>query len=210
MPGHYFEEAVREALTGLLVDDPGKYCVLGGIRVPGGHIPNFWGPDHVHISIGEPIESFADVKIQGAKGLQAADLDRMRALRRLVEKAVAAEESTPRARFEAKFGKVQEEKDHGWIYPFGKSRVQLWFDGDPQIVGTILYNEGEPAPAKDVAAKARAIAQVDRDFLLAFLTKKYGGANQQEKEELRAFLDATASVVNWTAQERQKLLEQNP
>jgi hypothetical protein len=66
--GEAFEKRVRADLAGGEVGDPAKVHVLEGIRVPGGAVPNVWGPDHVHVSIGEPLEHLARVEVQGKKG----------------------------------------------------------------------------------------------------------------------------------------------
>jgi hypothetical protein len=58
---------VRAALSEPAFRDPAKVRVLGGIKVPGGDIPNKWGRDHVHVSLGEPLDSFAKVEIHGTK-----------------------------------------------------------------------------------------------------------------------------------------------
>src|SRR5262249_3532231 len=63
--GEFFEESVRDALAEPFVENPATVKVLGGIPVPGGNVPNMWGRDHVHISLGESLEVFASVKIKG-------------------------------------------------------------------------------------------------------------------------------------------------
>jgi hypothetical protein len=65
--GEHFESDVRAALAEFTGKDPAKACVLEGIPVPGGQIPNHWGPDHVHISNGEPISLFATIEIRERK-----------------------------------------------------------------------------------------------------------------------------------------------
>jgi hypothetical protein len=54
-------------LSDRLVRDPAKVRVLGGIKVPGGDVPNKWGGDHVHVSLGEPLDYFAKVEIHWQK-----------------------------------------------------------------------------------------------------------------------------------------------
>jgi hypothetical protein len=61
--GEFFEGCVRSALAEPNID-PARVHVLEGIRVPGGQVPNTWGPGHVHISVGEPLSRFARVTIQ--------------------------------------------------------------------------------------------------------------------------------------------------
>jgi hypothetical protein len=62
--GEHFEQCVREALADPAVKEPAKVRVLSRIPVPGGNVPNQWGADHVHISLGEPRERFARVEIR--------------------------------------------------------------------------------------------------------------------------------------------------
>jgi hypothetical protein len=46
------------------VKDPARVLVLANIPVPGGKVPNFWKRDHVHISVGEPLDTFAKVEVR--------------------------------------------------------------------------------------------------------------------------------------------------
>jgi hypothetical protein len=62
--GEWFEECVRSALADSPVKEPAWVTVLSGIHVPGGQVPNKWGPDHVHRSLGEPLERFATVEVR--------------------------------------------------------------------------------------------------------------------------------------------------
>jgi hypothetical protein len=62
--GEWFEKCVRAALKDESVKEPARVTVLDGIHVPGGQVPNHWGPDHVHVSIGEPLERFATVEVR--------------------------------------------------------------------------------------------------------------------------------------------------
>ena len=82
LTGDYFERDVKGRLQLPLCNDPAEARVLADFPVPGGHVPNAWGPDHVHISIGEPLKTFAKVDIRGKPGPQAADLARMHAVRK--------------------------------------------------------------------------------------------------------------------------------
>ncbi|MCE5269063.1 MAG: WG repeat-containing protein [Planctomycetaceae bacterium] len=59
-----FEEDVRARLSQPDVKDPAKIAVLSGIPVPGGRVPNFWKKDRVHISVGEPLETFGKVEVR--------------------------------------------------------------------------------------------------------------------------------------------------
>jgi hypothetical protein len=66
--GEAFEEDVRSHLAHATVTDVIKLHVLQGIPVPGGKVPNVWGRDHVHISVGEPLETFAKVEVRAKPG----------------------------------------------------------------------------------------------------------------------------------------------
>jgi hypothetical protein len=210
--GQDFEDSVRKALADPFVVEPGKVRVLSGIRVPGGHIPNYWGRDHVHISLGEALNRFAKVKFRGRKGPQAADLERMRKLRRLLDKATAEEANTPRERFEKVFGTPKESEDPetaGWLYPVGAGHLQVFYDGSPENSRHVLYWSGPEPPQsrpRDYGKEARAVYRMDRAFLLAFLHKKFGRATAAEKAKLRAYLNKTNPVVHWTPDERERLL----
>ncbi len=63
--GEYFEQDVRGALADFSGKDPGKVQVLGMIPVPGTVIPHFTEKDSMrHFSAGEPLETFAAVKVR--------------------------------------------------------------------------------------------------------------------------------------------------
>ncbi len=62
--GKAFEWRVRSALRHAAEADPGKTVVLSHIPVPGGQIPNYWDENHVHYSLGEPLESFGTVVVR--------------------------------------------------------------------------------------------------------------------------------------------------
>jgi len=211
--GESFEEDVREVLADPFIPEPGKARVLHGIRVPGGDIPNYWGKDHVHISLGEPLERFAKVKIRGRKGPQAADLERMRQIRTLLAKTLAKEEKIPRKVFEKRFGpgkKTQDPDKSGWLYPVGAGQLQVWYEREPDlVVSSISYWSGpEPQPGapRDYGKEASAVWQMDRALLLAFLHKRYQRMTSAEKAKLREYLTTTQPVVRWTVEERKLLL----
>ena len=71
--GDYFELDVRQVVRGGFIENPAEDIVLRGVPVPGGHVPNAWGQDHIHISIGEPLRALAQVQISGKPGPQVAD-----------------------------------------------------------------------------------------------------------------------------------------
>src|SRR5262249_2545859 len=172
--GELFEEDVRKVLAEPLIRDPAKAHVLHGIQLVGRvHMPNYWGKDHVHISLGEPLERFAKVKIYGRKGPQAADLERMRQIRILLAKTLAKEEKTSRKVFEKRFGpgkKTQDPDKSGWLYPVGAGQLQVWYESEPDLVSSISYWSGpepEPGEPRDYGKEARTVWQMDRAFLLA-------------------------------------------
>jgi hypothetical protein len=214
--GEFFEENVRAALVDPWNPDPDRIDVLRGIAVPGGQVPNYFGPDHVHISIGEPLARFAKVKIQGQKGPQAADIERMRALRELLDQAVGEVKNTPRKIFEARFGapkKGEDPKQYGWFYPLAAGHLQVWFEGEPPAVRTIFHRSGPDPPEsqpRDYGKEARAVLQMDRAFLVAFLQSRFRGATAAEKQNLRTYLEKANPVVSWTADERKQLLGEAP
>jgi hypothetical protein len=217
--GQYFEESVRELLADLFLEDPLKVRTLRGVSNPGKSVPWEWGPDfgdpkgHVLRSTGQPLDELARLELRGKPGTQVVDLERMRAIRRLVTKAVTAEEKTPRSDFERHFGVVKSDERTGSIYPLAKSSIQLFFRGEPEVVSWTWYYAPEaPTPKKprDLAREFRTIAQMDRDFLFAFLQRKGTNATAPEMALLRKFLDKTEPVLKWTPEERRQFLGAKP
>jgi multidrug efflux pump subunit AcrB len=63
--GEYFEQDVRGALANFSEKDPGKIHVLGMILVPGTVVPHLTEENTMrHFSVGEPLETFAKVKVR--------------------------------------------------------------------------------------------------------------------------------------------------
>ena len=75
--GDYFELNIQQVVRGGFIENPAEDIALRGVPVPGGHVPNAWGQDHIHISIGEPLRALAQVQISGKPGPQVADLGGM-------------------------------------------------------------------------------------------------------------------------------------
>ncbi len=69
VPMWNFEKEVRQRLTShkLPNGELGALRVLAGIPVPGGKVPNAWGENRVHISIGVPLSDLASVRIVGER-----------------------------------------------------------------------------------------------------------------------------------------------
>lgn len=216
--GEAFEEDVRCRLADPFVDDPAKVCVLVAIPVPGGHVPNHWGSDHIHISNGEPLDTFAKVELRGRPGPQAADLLHMRKVRRHLAAALELAKGVPRTQFEKRFGpgiKQHVEPDPHFrvvpatCYKLGSQRLSVFFEDDGSTVEHIAGSSDLRPPnggPQDISRQARAVADVERTMLLQFLTKCYGQATLPEKTTLAAFLDRTASDLKWTPQEREQVL----
>jgi hypothetical protein len=126
----------------------------------------------------------------------------------LAEKAVAAEKGTPRADFERHFGAVRGSPETGWFYRLGEGKIQLWFDGEPEVVRTAFCLEPSappPAEPRDFGQEARSVARADRAFLLAFLRGKARNAGPWEVTRLRAFVREYGPVMDWTPEELRQL-----
>jgi hypothetical protein len=209
--GQDFERSVRAALAEPFVMNPAKVCVLSGIRVPGGHVPNKWGPDHVHISLGESLERFASVQIQCQPNPRAVDLVLWRSTREMLETMVREEKQKSRQQFEKTFGAGKQEGDpgvHGWDYPIGSGSLQVFYDDAHRItsINPITGPWPQSSQPADHGREARAAWKRDRAFLFAFLKTKFQRLAPSEKARLRAFLDRTAPVLKWTQSERKQLL----
>ena len=64
VPGHYFEERVRESLAEFANGDPGDVNVFSGIWVPGTVVPHLTERETMrHLSMGEPLKNFATVEV---------------------------------------------------------------------------------------------------------------------------------------------------
>jgi len=149
--GQRFVDDVRRRLDDLFVEDPLAVTVLSGISNPGPSVPSWWAcsPTRcINGSVGEPLNHLAKLDVRGAKGQHIADLERMRKVRQLVEKAVEAEENTPRADFERHFGVVAEKDGYGRTYPLGKRGIQVSFGGEPETVWSIYFQGWTEVPAK--------------------------------------------------------------
>ena len=213
VPGRYFEEDVRRTLDDLFLPDPLKVSVLAGIPVPGGQIPNAWGADHVHISIGEPIAKFASVEITGEKGPQAAELQRMQEIHRVLDTIVNREVGVTRDAFQKTFGAGVEQprepnEGHfksipGWEFKLATGRLTLWYDDAGKIRDISAYTGPlQLTHPRDYRADANARATLDFEFLCAFLTAKRAHADETEKKKLVELLKAARS---WTDAEWAKL-----
>lgn len=216
--GDSFERDVRNQLQYPFHEDPLETCVLGGIPVPGGHVPNAWGPDHVHISTGEPLKSFAKVEIRGKTGPQAADLAHMRAVRKHLETGLQLAEGMSREEFEKRFGPGQKHNPEpdphfttipSWQYQVGKGKLQVRLDNNgSKVEGLSGWTDQQVplAPSPDSSRVARAMAHAERDLLFVFLTKRFSGSSVADKNLLRVFLQKTASELRWTDKERKQML----
>jgi hypothetical protein len=216
--GEYFEFDVRQQLQSPFCQDPAERCVLAGVPVPGGQVPNAWGRDRVHISIGEPLKIFAKVEIHGKPGPQAADLAHMLAVDKCLETGLQLGVGMSRSEFEKRFGpgkKLKDEddphfkSDSGWQYPLGKGNLLAWFNDEGAKVSHVSAWHGQPwpeAPSPDCGRLARAVAGAERDLLFSFLKKRFSDSPVAEKKPLRAFLEKTAIDLQWTDKERKQML----
>jgi hypothetical protein len=217
--GEYFERDVRDHLLGPYLEDPAGALVLTDIPVPGGHVPNAWGANHVHVSSGEPLREFAKVEIRGKPGPQAPELERMRRVNKHLEAGMRLAEGMPRGAFEARFGKGTKGPVHShpyfgpseplWEYPFGSSKLYVYFDDEMSKVRHVSTHTQKPLPLEpsgDCGRMARAAADDERALLLAFLTKMSQSASPAERTALRTLVKETAADLKWTDQERKRLL----
>jgi hypothetical protein len=215
----HFERDVRSQLQDPFCDDPLETCVLADILVLGSHVPNVWGPDHVHISMGEPLRTFAKVEIRGKPGPHAVDLAHMRAVRKHLEAGLKLAEGMSREDFEKRFGPGQENTPEphphfetlpSWQYQLGNATLQAWFDsGDGSKVAQVSghTDQLEPAaPSPESGRLARALAGAERDLLFAFLRKRFSDSSVKEKRHLRGFLKKTTGDLQWTDKERKEML----
>lgn len=219
--GEYFEWDVRGQISDPFAQDPTKKRVLQGIPVPGGQIPNAWGEDHVHISIGEPLEKFAELKLTGEPGPQLPVLERMRKVRTHLERALKLAQGMERADFEKAFGKGIEnqrepdphfEEIPSWSYDFEAGRLQSTFEkGKVDHVSAWKTLPQPNAGTNDqIASAAGKMADAERQIAIRFLNAIFPRLNPTAQQTVRTFLEESANDMRWTAEERLTILGTTP
>ncbi len=216
--GEAFMDDVRARLANPFLDNPAAVDVLSGIPVPGGHVPNFWRPDHIHISTGEPLDKFAKVEIRGKPGPQADDLRFMRTVRRNLKSGLELAKGMSRDEFEKQFGRGEKQKSEPdphfktvgpWIYRFNGGRLSVFYNEETSRIDSICAETDSPLPSgtpQEFIKKARSLALAERALLTQFLSKRYRSATPLEKAALSDFLDKTDSDIHWTPKERREIL----
>jgi hypothetical protein len=215
--GEYFESDVRGQLSDPFDQDPLKQPVLQGIPVPGGHVPNAWGADHVHISIGEPLEKFAELKLTGEPGPQLPELERMRKGRAQLERALKLAQGMERGKFEEAFGKGTENRREpdphfetipSWSYDFEAGRLQSTFEeGKVDHVSTWT---SLPLPSsgtnEEIASAAKKMADAERQIVIHFLKAIFPRLDQVAQQTVQTYLEQSAADMRWTDEERRTIL----
>jgi hypothetical protein len=216
-----FKNEVRQLLQGPYKENPAEIVVLNGISVPGDNVPNYWGKDHVHMSMGGPLKDFAEVEIRGEPGPQAADLAYMRSASKHLQNGVELAKGLTKEELDKKFGSgekyIPEPMPHfdtipSWMYKLGSGNLQVFFSQDESTIQSISANSRQFLPgisSPDKGKLARAAAETDRALLLLFLTKRFAGSTEADKKVLGDFLKNTDADLKWTDEERKQMTGEN-
>ncbi len=220
--GEYFEQNVRRILADPFETNIYEAIVLSGISIAGGPGPASITESGAEISGGEPLKTFADIKIYGEPGPQAKDLEHMCRVRHWVDEGIKLANGVSRDIFEKAFGKgtpddAAPDPDFGmpipsWTYYLEKGRFQAWFDEETKTVDDIALVVNSDMPwgnDPNIRKLAREFADTERETIIIFLKKLYGPKGVAISEDLKQFLKQSARDMEWRAEELKVILQKS-
>lgn len=213
--GEYFRRDVTQCLDSPLMDNPVKAQVMRGIVVFG-NVPHSTGRNRAHRSVGEPLENFAIVTVQGKIGPQAKELSRMRVAHDATLKAMGRTLGMSRNLFEKRFGQGQlkdsKVPNGPREYSLLSGKLEVEWHKDRQTVDAIYVVHGKELPKakanepEKLTREARELADADRAILLEFICKMRTNLTDQERTWICDLLKHSDKQLQWTKGERHLML----